>query len=213
MATTSYLTFVEKITQGVTWAVAAVARRLFGLYGVFANGFAQAHRQTFINLLPGHPEQPRDALDQMGSDRRVIYYPGESRDLWTERIANVWDSNYYAGTPNRILEAVDEWGSALYPDSWVNEQCYIEEDPDWSVREPRFEIYMPRSLTLWDGPLLYGDPGVNFGTDYLYGSAANGTHISLLKKTIRKYKRSSSRCRVVVFDSDPENPLFYIEVA
>lgn len=213
MATTSYLGFVEEILSGIEWAQAYVARRWFGLYGVFASGIAQAHRQTFLNVIPGHPEQPRDALDQMGVDRRLIYYPGENVDLWENRILNVWDGNYYAATPDRILEAVDEWGSALYPDSWVNGQCYIDEDPDWAVRIPRFEIYMPRSLTLWDLPLSYGDPGLVYGTGNVYGSSANGVHISLLKKTIRKYKRSSSKARVVVYDSDPEDPAFYIEVA
>jgi len=213
MATTSYLGFVEEITQGIEWAVAHVGRRWFGLYGVFANGIAQAYRQTFINILPGHEEQPRDALDQMGVDRRLLFYPGESQGLWTDRITDVWDGNYYAGTSDRILEAIDEWGSAFYPETWVNGTCYIVEDPDWSVRLPRFEIYMPRSLTLWGLPEVYGAPGLVYGTGFLYGSSANGVHVSLLKKTIRKYKRSSSKARVVVFDENPLDPVFYIEVA
>lgn len=212
MAITSYLSFVEEINAGTEWAIAHVARRWFGLYGVFANGIAQAYRQTFINILPGHIEQPRDALDQMGLDRRLIYYPGESQTLWINRVANVWDGNYYAGTPNRVLEAIDEWGSALYPSTWENGVCYIDEESEWA-RPPCCEIFMPRSLTLWDLPVLYGDPGVIYGTGNIYGSSANGVHVSLLKKTIRKYKRSSCKTRVVVFDSDPEDPAFYIEVA
>lgn len=207
MAIVSYITFVEGVTKGLKWAQATWGSKWFGLQGVLANAIAEGNRQAFIAGLPGHPEQARDSLDACGYDRKLILYPGEDIDAWTERIRGAWDDYYYSGTDQTVLAQVDRWGSALFPLSWVNSTVTLVET-GWAT----FDLNIPRSLTSWGNPVNYDDPGVIYDAGFIYDGDANASHLSLLRSTIKKYKPKRSWCRVVVYDTDPGDAFFTFEV-
>lgn len=115
----SYLKFVEDLSAGVKWLNGYYGRRLRGTYGILSDALMETSRQAFIQRLPGHEEQARDSLDACGHDRDLLFYAGETEEAWLERVVGAWDSYGYAATPQSVKVAVEAWGSATFPTTWV----------------------------------------------------------------------------------------------
>jgi hypothetical protein len=114
-----YLKFVEDLTAGVKWFNGHYGRRLRGTVGLLGNGLAELSRQAFLQRLPGHPEQARDSLDACGYDRDLLFYQGETEAQWLDRVVNAWETYGYSSTPQSVKVAVEAWGAATFPTTWV----------------------------------------------------------------------------------------------
>jgi hypothetical protein len=75
-----------------------------------------------------------------------------------------------------------------------------------------FTVYISSASCGWTNtPFTYGS-GRIYGDGSVYGSNAQGKDISMLKKTINKYKRGASRGRVVIYGTHPGDTLFSFKI-
>jgi hypothetical protein len=184
----NFIDYAEKSIQGgIRWALGNVGRRFWGVLAVTANAVAQGATQVITNRLPGHPECAPDARDQIGQDRDLFRYRGESDAIWTDRIRAAWDPYQQGGTPQVVLSEVENWGAAAFGGLWPSGQSMSEDG--WSS----FTVNMPFGSVPWTTGEVYGG-GHLYGDGSVYGIGnADPQDVDHLRRLIRKWKPARSR--------------------
>lgn len=200
----NYREYLAKTLQGIRYTTGRWGSRIFGAVGLFADAIAEGERQAFYQSLIGHEQQAEDSLIQTTTDRGLWRFIGESVASLGARVQNAWEAYEQAGTPQQMLRAIDEWGSARYPETWINDQCLLDESVDPARFD--FEITIPFGLIDPFTINLYGDPGLVYGQpNFIYGYDLEGNFVDLWR-VVKKWKpaRSLGRVRVAY------EPLTYV---
>jgi hypothetical protein len=189
----NFLDYTEKSIQaGIRWAMANVGRRLWGVLAMTANAVAQGATEVLHNRLPGHPQCAPDARDQIGLDRDLFRYRGESDSVWQNRIKDAWFNYEQGGTRQVVLSEVENWGSAAFGGVWPSGQSISEDG--WAS----FTVNLPFGSVPWTTGEVYGG-GHLYGDGAIYGIGnADPVDVDHLRRLIRKWKPARSRAFVQV---------------
>ena len=139
-AASTFLRWGEYLTGRIRWATGPLGRRAVGYIGILNDQIAEGMRQAFFASLPGHPDQARDSLDTIGHSRDLILYPGETQEVWGNRVRDAWVDYEQGGTPQVVLTGVDDWGKAMLTAFWDSNH-YITES-QWA----RFQVVIPSAF-------------------------------------------------------------------
>ena len=91
-----------------------------GAMGLIADCISEGASQAIYARFPGHPQQAPDALKAVGDDRTLVRFRGETDDNWGARVRAAWDDFAQGGTPQQLIHAVNQWGVAGWPATWVD---------------------------------------------------------------------------------------------
>lgn len=187
----NYREYLAKTVQGLSYLTNRWGSRFVGTIGTFADAIAEGGRQAFLARLPGHEEQAEDSLIQTASDRDFWRFRGESKSALGARVRNAWTAYEQAGTPQQVLRAIDEWGNARFPDTWIDNTVTLVESSDPSVFE--FTVTIPVGLIDPIDVYRYGDPGLVYGqAGVVYGYDTDGNVIDLYR-LIKQWKPARSK--------------------
>lgn len=209
----NYRSLVAGLTRGLKHARAQYGIRFYGTIGLYADMVSEGARQAFIARLPGHPEQAEDALNQVGADRDLPRYRGETRASYTSRITSAWDRYAQYGTRQELIRAVSEWMQIVYPPGtpialavyergWANFVLAMFNPPygaplNYGGTAPR---------TYGSVGASYGAPGVVYGFlgGVYYGTGLYGISnvtledVTTLTRLVRKIKPSRSKAQIEI---------------
>ncbi len=190
----TYRRFVSQLTSGIDFLASGLGAKWAGVLATVQDALAEGARQSFLQGLPGNPEQTVHSLNQVGADRELFRYRGESVQSWASRVRNAWQYYEQAGTPQQMTRAIEEWGSIVFPATWGGVNNPIE--GVWA----RFTIFFLPGTFPWLGPGAYGAGGMVYGgADVLYGiSNARLEDISTLIRIVKKWKPARSRGAIVI---------------
>jgi hypothetical protein len=186
--------YIALTLQGVRYAGAHWGQRVFGTVGLFADAIADGERQAFYQSLIGHTEQAEDSLLQATADRGLWRFLNETKAVLAARVADAWTDYERQGTPQQMLRAVDQWGSARYPDTWVNDTCTLTESEVSTLFTS--ELFIPYGMIDPFTVNVYGGGGV-YGAGLIYGYDAEGNFVDLYR-IVKKWKPARSKVSVVV---------------
>jgi hypothetical protein len=186
--------YIALTLQGVRYAGAHWGQRVFGTVGLFADAIAEGERQAFYQSLIGHTEQAEDSLLQATADRGLWRFLNETKAVLAARVADAWTDYERQGTPQQMLRAVDQWGSARYPDTWVNDTCTLTESEVSTLFTS--ELFIPYGMIDPFTVNVYGGGGV-YGAGLIYGYDAEGNFVDLYR-IVKKWKPARSKVSVVV---------------
>lgn len=155
--------------------------------------------QAFYARLPGHPQQAPDSLTQVGLDRDLHRFRGETDANWKTRVFEAWNDYEQGGTPQQVKKVVNQWGNAGFPATWVDADLSLVESVDsadfsFTLTIPFGMISPPWTPEVYGGGLVYGQPG------FFYGLSAE-VDIAMLRFIIKKWKPARSVCRLIIFTS------------
>jgi hypothetical protein len=180
--------FVWETVTGIGWLRAFWGRRLSGgAIGLFADLIAEGATQAFFARLVGHPQQAPDSLLQVGRDRDLIRFRGETEANYRARVGDAWDDYDQGGTPQQMLHVIDQWGSAGWPETWINDTCtLVEGEPfEFTITIPFGLIDPPWVPEVYGGGHTYAELGFYYGVGV-------STDIPMLLYLVRKWK--PARC-------------------
>lgn len=190
--------FVWTTIANVVIARAFFGRRLFGgPIGLVADAIAEATTQAFYARLPGHPQQSQDSLAQVGYDRDLFRFRGETTANYIARVVASWDDYAQAGTAIQVLKVVNQWGVAGWPVTWNDSLVTLVESGDPAVFE--FTITIPFGLISPPWVVAYYGAGYHYGDLGLFYGVGQNTDLPTLLYLVKKWKRSTSVGKVIVF--------------
>jgi hypothetical protein len=202
---------VWQTVRGLSYLRAYWGRRLVGgAIGLMGDLMGEGASQAVYAHLPGHPQQAPDSLAQSGKDRDLISFRGESTATFATRVQAAWGDYPQGGTPQQVLKVVNQWGTAGWPDTWVNlTSSALVESGVSSVFT--FTLTIPYGLIVppWL-PVTYGTPGIFYGQADLFYDVGPSTDIPMLLYLVRKWKPSRSRGFVTVFFQPTESVTFTV---
>lgn len=192
--------FVWETIGPVAWARAFWGRRLVGgAIGLMSDLISESATQAFYARLPGHAQQAPDSLTQVGKDRDLFRFRGETDANWADRVLSAWDDYEQAGTNIQMLHVINQWGTAGWAASWPSGTVTLVESGnpvDWSftITIPFGMIDPPLIPTTYGSGHVYGELGLFYGI-------GPSTDLSVLLYLVRKWKRSPSVGYVKVYYS------------
>ncbi len=191
MESKNYRAYIANVLRGVSYAGAQWGQKFFGSLGLVSDAIAEGGRQAFYARLPGHEQQAEDSLLQVTKDRGLWRFIGETKTALAERVQNAWDAYEQAGTDIQMLRAINEWGNARYPDTWIDGAVTLTESVVPTVFE--FTVTNPEGLIDPISLPLYGDPGLTYGmADLYYGYDVEGNFVDLYR-LVKQWKPARSR--------------------
>ncbi len=189
--------FAWDLLTGVVWARAFFGRRLLGVPGMTADEFANTATQAFLARLPGHPQQAPDSLTEVGRDRGLIRFRGETDAAWQARVREAWDDYAQAGSDIQMRRVLNQWGNAGWPTTW---------DDSWTLTEiSGVGVFITNIVIPWPlmsippmTPEVYGGTHIYGESGFYYGIGAS-TDLAMLLYLIRKWKPSRTLVHVTVY--------------
>lgn len=223
MIVATYRSFIAGLTAGVQWAQQYLGQRYMGTVGLLGDLVAEGARQTFLQRLPGSPDQAEDSLNQSGADAGLFRYRGESLSSWRARVGDPWEQHEQSGSDRDLLREVDVWGSIVYPSTWVDGVSYLLEASNGS-----FYLLIPAGLLPWTGPHAYDDGGLVYdgigsyddGSTYddaaikyddptlLFDVRGNPEDVATLRAILKRFRPARSKYTIIV----PVTGIVYDEV-
>ncbi len=196
--TNTFRRFAWDLLTGIVWARAYFGRRLLGAFSMLGDDVAATATQAFYARLPGHPQQAPDSLIQVGKDRGLIRFRGETDAAWVARVRAAWDDYAQGGTDIQMRRVLNQWGNAGWPLTW---------DDTWTLVETSgvgvFQIHITIPFGLIDPPwepIAYGSGHLYGETGFFYG-AAPSSDLAMLLYLVRKWKPSRTKAFVTVYFS------------
>lgn len=189
---TTYLRYFRELTKGIRFLQNTAGERLLASFILPFDGIADSARGGFLGAMPGHPEQHESSADQCGRERLLIKFGNEAPEAWKSYVQGVWDTYGTFTTKPGILEAVERWGLATFPDDWAPDTTTLTEDSF-----ARFTITLPDSLPAFDVPHTFDD-GTIYGDDAIYGSSGSARAFGLLRAAIRQAKPARSKGKIIL---------------
>ncbi len=190
--------YVWQIVSGLSFLRAFWGRRISGTVGLVADAIAEAGSQGFYARLPGHPQQALDSLTQVGQDRALYQFRGESQSAFSARVKNAWVDYAQAGTWQQIIRVLNQWGNAGWPATWSNlTSSNLVESGSPSVFT--FTVTIPFGLIVpaW-APANYGAGNVYNQSGFYYGIGPS-TDLAMLVYLVHKWKPSRSKGFVKIY--------------
>lgn len=175
------------------------SRWVGGAYGIIADCIAEATNQALYARLPGHPQQAPDSLAQVGADRGLFRFRGETDANWLARVSSAWSDYAQSGTPQQMLRVINQWGKAGWPGTWVN-LASVDETTYVKAATPFvFQVTIPYGSIVppWT-PTTYGS-GHNYGEAGLYYGIGPSSDIPIILYLVHKWKPSRCLARVQIF--------------
>lgn len=171
-----------------------------GAIGLLLDMLAEGASQAIYARLPGHPEQAPDSLVQVGKDRQLFRFRGETDANWALRVQQVWDDYTQAGTPQQLLHVINQWGHAGWPASWIDlTSANLVESAHTSFT---FTLTIPfGNINPPWLPWLVGAPGITIGMPGLYVGIGVSTDIETLIYLVRKWKPARSKGFATIYYS------------
>lgn len=166
-------------------------RRLVGgAIGLIGDALSEGTSQAFYARLPGHPQQAADSLAQVGKDRGLYRFRGETDANSLTRIQEAWDDYEQGGTKQQMLKVVNQWGVAGWPVTWNTGTITLDESVNpfafnFTISIPFGNISPAWSPNFYGAGRLYGDIG------FYYGLGQN-LDVPMLLYIVRKWKPSRS---------------------
>jgi hypothetical protein len=204
----NYRDFIAGTLKGIRYASGQWGQRIFGTLGLFADAIAEGERQAFYQQMPGHVEQATDSLLQVTADRGLWRFLNETKATLAARVADAWSDYEQQGSPIQMLRAVDQWGSARYPDTWVSDTCTLFESAISTAFS--FTVIVPYGMIAPFTVAAYGDVGLVYGGGSIYGYDSEGSFVDLYR-ILKKWK--PARSIGFVFVEHVPASYVYLEVA
>lgn len=191
---TSYRRFIYELTAGVDFLRDGLGRLYAGTLGTVVDALVEGARQSFVQGLPGHPEQIEDSLNQNGADRSLFRFRGETLVSWRGRIQNAWTYHEQAGTAIQVLRAVNEFGTIVFSATWNPALIFLTED-----RWARFTVWLNSGVVPWAPAEIYDSGVVYDAPNLMYDlSGATTEDVSTLSAVIRKWAPLRSKGQALV---------------
>lgn len=190
--------FVWQTVAGLQHLRAYWGRRFTGgAIALFADLVAEGARSATIARFPGHPEQAEDSLRQVGIDRDLYRFNGETNANWLARIVAAWDDYPQGGTPQQVLRVVNQWGTAGWPVTWDSNLVTLVENANPAIFD--FTVTIPFGLIdpAWEIK-TWGEVGRTWGESGLFWGIGD-TDIPMLLYIVQKWKPARSRGYITVF--------------
>lgn len=179
--------------RGLTYLRAHYGRRFIGAFAsLWADALSEGASQAVFAVMPGHPQQAQDSLRQVGQDRGLNRFRGETNANWLARVRNAWADYGQGGTPQQVIQVLNQWGKAGWPATWVplTLSALVESTnptvTTFTVTIPFGNISPPWPPWIVGGPYTVGQIG-------LFVGVALSTDIPTLLYIVRKWKPSRSR--------------------
>lgn len=191
--------FAWDLLTGIVWARAFWGRRLLGAFSLVGDDVSATATQAFFARLPGHPQQAPDSLIQVGKDRGLIRFRGETDAAWVSRVQSAWDDYAQGGTDIQMKRVLNQWGNAGWPITWDNNAWTLVETSGVGV----FQIHITIPFGLIDPPwvpVAYGSGHVYGEAGFFYG-AGPSNDLAMLLYLVRKWKPSRTKAFVTVYYS------------
>jgi len=193
----TFRSYTAKLLAGVQWARSFYGERFTeGFIALFADTLAEASNQAVKARFEGASTYPLDALPQSGANKELERYDGDTDATYKQRLLAAFSIWQQAGTPQAVEAALDAFG---YP------AAVVWEDAEW-VRPPQpwwsqFVVVFPVGThPVIPTTQVYGDGSV-YGDGQLYGiSGITATEVDGIRRLVRKWKRSASICRWLIFE-------------
>jgi hypothetical protein len=147
---------------------------------LFADMLLEATRAGFIAKLPGHPEQPADALLEQAADLNLYQFRYEPWSHFAGRVQDHFGRKRQQGSVPIVKKIIDEYGKYTWPVEWRDDTTTVTE-PAWAD----FEVTIDHSTWSED-----------FWLDNVYDA-----DLVLLAKEIRKWAPLRSK-GTLIFRTD-----------
>ncbi len=183
----------------IRWASQGAGAAASGYIAVLTDLVTEGLHQAFYARLPGHPQQAADSLDVTGSDRDLIKYspsvdfigdPLVSAALWKTRVHRAWKDYEQGGTPQVVIQGVNDWGNETFGTLNVDLDGYAValEEYQWA----RFRVDLSDDVP-WGPAFVYGAVGRKYGDGGVYGMSGHSDDIQSCRRTVRKWKPKRSK--------------------
>lgn len=190
----TYRRYIYQLTAGVDFLRDGLGYFYAGTIGAVADALLEGARQAFVQGLPGHPEQVEDSLNQVGADRQLFRYRGESLASWSARVQNAWQSYEQAGTSIQVLRAVNEWGHIRFPLVWDSTHVFLTEG-SWAM----FVVWVGAGVLPWTTATTYGSGHVYGEVNLMYGiSGAQLEDVVTLARIVKKWSPERSKGKIAI---------------
>ncbi len=191
---TSYRRFIYELTAGVDFLRGGLGRLYAGTLGAVVDALVEGARQSFVQGLPGHSEQVEDSLNQIGADRSLFRFRGETLASWRARTQGAWTYYEQAGTAIQVLRAVNQFGAIMFAPTWNPALIFLTED-----RWARFTVWLGAGVVPWTAAPTYDSGVVYDAPDLMYDlSGATVEDVSTLSAVIRKWAPLRSKGQAVI---------------
>lgn len=195
----TYRRFAWELLTGIVWARAFWGRRLMSTISMVGDTVFGTALQAFFARLPGHPQQAPDSLVQVGRDRVLIRFRGETDANWIARVQSAWDDYAQAGTDIQLKRVLNQWGNAGWPLTWSNSGWTLTETSGVGVFQITITIPYGLIIPAWT-PITYGS-GHIYGEEGFYYGIGPSSDIAMLLFLVSKWKPSRTKAFVTVFYS------------
>lgn len=193
----TYRRFTAQFTAAIDFLASGLGLAWSQTLAVVQDALAEGARQSFLQGLPGNPEQTEDSLNQVGSDRELFRYRDESFASWSTRVHNAWQYYEQAGSPIQVLRAINEWGAIVFSATWNPANVFLVEGV-WA----RFTIFMLPGTPPWQPATAYGSGHTYGEQNLLYGlSNAKLEDVTTLVRIVKKWKPKRSRGEGIIVTS------------
>ena len=190
----TYRRYIYQLTAGVDFLRDGLGLLYAGTMGAVTDALLEGARQAFVQGLPGHPEQLEDSLNQVGADRQLFRYRGESLASWSARVSNAWQGYEQGGTDIQVLRAVNEWGAIVFPATWDPAQVHLTEGP-WAT----FVVWIAAGILPWAASVTYDSGHVYDEANLLYDvSGAQLEDVNTLGRIVAKWRPERSKASIVI---------------
>jgi hypothetical protein len=194
----------DAAVTGPTWLRGPVAVRIRAAIGVALDhgfdGLKQAVLARFVQRAPA------DALSDLGDERHIEQYPGDTTATYRARVLLAWDLWQQGGTAAGIIAALKSIGFTSVRIYTANGSGMPGEGvwpPDGDTSNwSRFWVLIDVSGSevnpfAWVR-VLWGDRP--FGTDWTWGSTATPGQVALVRRVVRLWKAAHEICGGIFVD-------------
>ncbi len=165
---------------------------------MLGDDIAATSTQAFFARLPGHPQQAPDSLIQVGKDRGLIRFRGETQAAWIARVQSAWDDYAQGGTDIQMKRVLNQWGNAGWPLTWDNNAWTLVETSGVGVFITTITIPFGLIDPPWT-PIAYGSGGHIYGESGFFYGAGPSNDLAMLLYLVRKWKASRGKAYVKVY--------------
>ncbi len=195
----------DAAVTGPAWLRGPVAARIRAAIGVaLDHGFdvlKQAVRARFVQTAPA------DALSDLGDERHIEQYPGDTTDTYRARVLLAWDLWQQGGTAAAIIAALTSIGFTSVRIYTANGSAMPGEGvwpPDsdasnWSRFWVLIDVSGSESNPFDWQRVLWAD-GHKYGAGWTWGSTATRGQVQLVRRVVLTWKAAHEVCAGIYID-------------
>lgn len=178
-----------------TWKRQWGQKLVQGAIGLLFDMLAEGTRTAVITTKFGSKNFPDDVPEQIGIERHLPRFPGETITAYSSRLQNAWNLWRQAGTDGGIVAMFEALG--------LTATVYSNADWDWDSQPNNWSrIWVVFEEGTWGTGATWGG-GATWGDGTLWGIGATRDEIRAVRNIVRSFKAANVICPAicVVFDA------------